>query len=127
MGPLREFLDLLQGIDIALDPFPYGGGTTTMHCLWMGVPVISLAGTRAFSRNAVGPLSEVGLKELIATEIGTYIEIACDLAADMQRLTAMRQSLRSKMTSSALMAQSLFARNMETLLRSMWREYCAAA
>jgi len=127
MRPLREFLDLLQGVDIALDPFPYGGGTTTMHCLWMGVPVIALAGTRAFSRNAVGPLSEVGLKELIATDAAAYIDIACDLAADLERVTAMHQSLRWRMTSSPLMAQSLFARNMETLLRRMWRDYCCAA
>ncbi len=97
-----------------------------MHCLWMGVPVIALAGTRAFSRNAVGPLSEVGLEELIATDTAAYIDIACDLATDTQRLTVMHQTLRSKMTSSALMAQSVFARNMETLLRRMWREYCAA-
>jgi len=124
MRPLREFLDLLQGIDIALDPFPYGGGTTTMHCLWMGVPVIALAGTRAFSRNAVGPLSEVGLEGLIATDTDRYIDVACDLAADRQHLTAIHQTLRSRMTSSVLMAPSVFARSMENLLRRMWRDYC---
>jgi len=122
---LREFLDRLNEIDIALDPFPYGGGTTTMHSLWMGVPVVSLAGETAFSRNSVGPLMETGLGHLVAKSPAEYLREAAHLAADLQCLVKMRQQLRQRMMDSPLVAQKQFTLNMETAYRHFWRAYCS--
>jgi predicted O-linked N-acetylglucosamine transferase (SPINDLY family) len=124
MTDLEGFLSLLGKIDIALDPFPYGGGTTTMHSLWMGVPVITLAGQRAFSRNAVGPLTEVGFRDLVARTPTEYLQIAERLARDLDRLRAGRNELRRRMMSSPIGMQQSFARHMEDALRQMWRHYC---
>ena len=124
MTDLGGFLALLGRIDIALDPFPYGGGTTTVHSLWMGVPVVTLAGRRAFSRNAVGPVTEVGLGDLIAGTVADYVRVAAGLAGDLDRLRVMRQELRARMLASPIAMQQSFARNMESAFRQMWRRHC---
>ncbi len=93
--PLAEYYGLYQQIDVGLDPFPYGGGTTTCDALWMGVPVISLAGRTAVGRAGLSILSNVGLPELVARTPAEYLRIATDLAADLPRLAALRAGLRS--------------------------------
>ena len=125
MTTLEGFLALFSQIDVTLDPFPYGGGTTTMHSLWMGAPVVTLAGQSAFSRNAVGPLTEVGLSDLIGQDPADYVRIAEYLARDIDRLRQTRRELRSRMLSSAIGMQESFARQMETTFRQMWRSYCS--
>jgi protein O-GlcNAc transferase len=121
---LQAFLALFESLDVALDPFPYGGGTTTMHSLWMGVPVVTLAGKTAFSRNAIGPLTEVGLSRLIATTPQQYVEIATGLTKDLVWLGQTRSSLRARMKASALVDGLAFARSMENAYRAMWHNYC---
>jgi predicted O-linked N-acetylglucosamine transferase (SPINDLY family) len=125
--PHRQFLELLADIDITLDPFPYGGGTTTMHSLWMGVPVVTLAGATAFARNSIGPLSEVELGQLIAETPDHYVEIAAGLARSLPGLAQLRTSLRERLLASPLMDERRFARNMELALTAMWRNHCAGA
>lgn len=114
-----EFLALLGRIDIALDPFPYGGGTTTFQCLWMGVPVVTLAAATAMSRNAVGPLSHVGLADLVAGSGEDYVRIASALGRDRARLGDLRRVLRERMRKSPLMDGAAFARAMEEALLAM--------
>jgi protein O-GlcNAc transferase len=124
--PLARFLELFSGLDATLDPFPYGGGTTTMQSLWMGVPVVTLAGTTAFSRNSIGPVTEVGLENLIAATPDEYVDIATRLTRDLPSLAAIRSSLRARMQASPLLDAKAFASNMELAYRAMWRNYCSA-
>ncbi|HEY8749197.1 MAG TPA: tetratricopeptide repeat protein [Tepidisphaeraceae bacterium] len=111
-------------IDIALDPFPYPGGTTSCDALWMGVPVITLAGKTALSRGGVSILSNVGLEHLIASSTGDYVQIAAALARDLPTLQLLRSSLRDRMRRSPLMNAPRFASDVEAAYRSMWRKWC---
>ena len=113
-------------IDVALDPFPYGGGTTTCDALWMGVPVVTLAGRTAVGRGGVSILSQLGLESLVAADPARYLEIATDLAGDAPRLHDLRRQLRARMKTSRLSDGVAFARDLEAALRGMWRRHCAA-
>jgi predicted O-linked N-acetylglucosamine transferase (SPINDLY family) len=123
---LAEYFEGYQSIDIALDTSPYGGGTTTCDTLWMGVPMVSLAGKTAVGRAGLSILSVVGAPELVARTPEQYIQIAADLANDLPRLAALRRTLRLKMQASPLMDAPRFARNMEAAYREMWRNWCEA-
>jgi predicted O-linked N-acetylglucosamine transferase (SPINDLY family) len=123
--PPLDYFRVYQRIDVALDPFPYGGGTTTCDALWMGVPVVSLAGRTAVGRGGLSILSNVGLPDLVAHDANQYIRIVEDLAADLPRLAALRAALRPRMQDSPLMDAPRFARNVEAAYRSMWRRWCA--
>lgn len=115
MQPFADYLATYQQIDIALDTFPYAGGTTSCDALWMGVPIITLRGQTAVGRGGVSILSNLGLAELIAENQEQYITLACDLASDLPRLRALRASLRQRMDASPLLDAPAFARDMETL------------
>ena len=122
--PTQEYFGTYQQIDVALDPFPYGGGTTTCDALWMGVPVVSLAGQTAVGRGGVSILSNVGLPELVAADTEEYLGIAVGLAQDLSRLSRLRATLRNRMQASPLMDAPRFARNVEAAYREMWRRWC---
>ncbi len=122
--PMPEYLELYQQIDIALDPFPYGGGTTTCDAFWMGVPVISLRGETAVGRAGVSLAMNLKLPELIAQTPEAYVQTASNLAADLPRLSALRSSLRDRMAASPLMDAPRFARNIELAYREMWHRWC---
>src|SRR5207237_5872530 len=111
---------------ISLDPFPYGGGTTTMQSLWMGVPVVTLKGATAFARNSVGLLSEVGLEQLVAIAPSGYVATAAECAENLALLAEMRAGLRDRVAVSSLTDARRFCENLESAYRSMWRNYCAA-
>ena len=123
--PRREYLELYHGVDIALDPFPYGGHTTSLDALWMGVPVVSLAGERTVSRAGLSILNNLGLPELVAFSEEGYVAIAADLAGDLSRLAELRRTLRPRMEASVLMDAPRFARGIEAAYRAMWRQWCA--
>jgi predicted O-linked N-acetylglucosamine transferase (SPINDLY family) len=110
-------------IDIALDPFPWGGGITTCDALWMGVPVVSLVGRTAVGRGGGSILSNVGVPELIAQTPEQYVQIAAELAGDLPRLAALRRTLRGRIEKSPLMDAPRFARNVEAAFRQMWRNW----
>jgi predicted O-linked N-acetylglucosamine transferase (SPINDLY family) len=107
-----------------LDPFPYGGGTTTCDALWMGVPVVSLAGPLAVGRGGLSILSNVGLADLVAHDDDQYVNLAVSLASDLSRLRELRASLRERMQASPLMDAPRFARHVEAAYRSMWQNWC---
>lgn len=123
--PLAEYFELYQRIDIGLDPFPYGGGTTTCDALWMGVPVVSLAGQRAVSRSGREILQQVGLGELAVDSADEYVRAAVELAGELPRLEEIRTSLRERMRNSTLCDRAGFALEMEAVYRRVWREWCA--
>ena len=116
---------LYNRIDIALDPFPCNGGTTSFDTLWMGVPFVTLSGEKFISRLGVTILHNNGLEELIAETKEEYIDIACTLALDGERLKAMRHGLREKTLQSPLMDIARFTRHIEEAYREMWTIWCA--
>lgn len=119
-----EHLSAYHQIDIGLDTFPFNGGTTTCEALWMGVPVITLAGDRSVSRLGTSILSVVGLTQLIAPTAEDYVTIATQLAQDVPALQTLRAGMRDQMTHSALMDGPRFARQVEALYREMWEKWC---
>jgi predicted O-linked N-acetylglucosamine transferase (SPINDLY family) len=125
--PLEQFLATFQRFDIALDSFPYNGGTVTCDALYMGVPVVSLAGAMPVHRGGLSLLSAVGLPQLVAENQEDYAQIAIDLAGDVPRLSQLRGSLRPQMRASPLMNAPRFATNVASALRSVWREWCGRA
>jgi predicted O-linked N-acetylglucosamine transferase (SPINDLY family) len=123
--PFRSFLEVLKEVDIGLDSYPYAGGTTTLHSLWMGVPVVTLAGRTAFSRNSVGPLSETGLSRLVASNPEDYVHRAVELSQNLPRVANIRVGLRDRMRRSPLIDANCFTRNLEAAYRAVWRNYCS--
>jgi protein O-GlcNAc transferase len=117
--PLAEYFKLYQLVDIALDSFPYAGGTTTCDALWMGVPVISLAGQAAVSRGGLSILSNVGFPELAVDSVEKYIARSTELAGNLHRLGELRATLRSAMQRSPLMDGAGFARDVEACYGKM--------
>ncbi len=118
-------LDAYDGIDIALDPFPYNGATTTLEALWMGVPVVALAGTRHSGRVGASILTHAGAPELLADSMDAYADTAIALAQDRDRLTSYRHDLRAALLSSPLLDGAGFAQAVEMAYRTMWRDWCA--
>ena len=114
------YLAAHHNIDIALDPFPFNGGTTTLHALWMGVPIVTLAGQLPVGRMGSNTLAAAGLGDLIASSIDQYIEIAATLAADNKRLTDLRRGMRARLKASPLMQAGQFTSNLESLYRQAW-------
>ena len=113
-------------MDIYLDPFPHAGHTTSMDALWMGVPLITLAGRTAVGRGGVFLLANLGLQDLIAHSEPQYVEKAITLARDLPRLAELRSILRRRLEQSPLMDPPRFARNIESIYRRMWRMWCGA-
>jgi predicted O-linked N-acetylglucosamine transferase (SPINDLY family) len=124
-SPRPEYLAAYQRVDIGLDPFPFPGGTTTVESLWMGVPVLTLAGERFLARQGVGLLMNAGLPEWIAAGPEDYVARAVAHAEDWHRLAALRSGLRAQVLASPIFDAPRFARHFEAALRGMWQAWCA--
>jgi predicted O-linked N-acetylglucosamine transferase (SPINDLY family) len=122
--PREKYLAAYGRVDIALDPFPYPGGTTTVEGLWMGVPAVTLAGTCFLARQGVGILMNAGLAEWIASDADDYVARTVLHAADLPRLSALRERLRQQALASPLFDAPRFARHFEAALRGMWFRWC---
>jgi protein O-GlcNAc transferase len=122
--PHAEYLALYRRVDIALDPFPYNGHTTSLDALWMGVPVVTLVGPTVVGRAGLSQAKNLGVMELVARTPDEYVRIALDLARDTARLVDLRATLRARMEQSPLMDAPRFARNLEAAYRTMWRRWC---
>ncbi len=118
-------LGVYHRVDIALDPFPYNGTTTTCEALWMGVPTVALAGDRHGARVGASLLTRVGLESLIAPNRDEYVELAVRLAGDRKRLVDLRAALRPRMASSTLCDAAAFARSVEVAYREIWERWLA--
>lgn len=122
----EAYLAPYQQIDIALDPFPYPGITTSVESLWMGVPIITLAGRSFLSRQGVGLLMNAGLSSWIAHSTDEYVALARQHASNLGSLAQIRSSLRNNLATSPIFDSALFAKHFSEALRGMWKEWCAA-
>jgi protein O-GlcNAc transferase len=111
------------GIDIALDPFPFNGSTTTFEALWMGVPVVTLEGGTLVSRWSGAQLRHAGLPELVARTAEDYLAIGVALAGDGGRLAALRSDLRRRVQASILCDAQRTTRYLERGLRALWNSH----
>jgi protein O-GlcNAc transferase len=118
-----EHLNTYNRVDIALDTFPYNGTTTTCEALWMGVPVITFAGSTHASRVGVSLLSNVGLPGLVAGTSEEYVSIAVNLAGDLERLSALREGLRDRMAHSPLTDAKRLVISLENCYRKIWEKW----
>lgn len=112
--------------DIALDTFPYHGTTTTCEALWMGVPVVTLAGEVHMSRVGASLLAAAGLADLVATSPESYVQLAAGLARDRARRRTLRGGLRGRLGASPLLDHAGFTRKLEAEVDRAWRAWCAA-
>jgi len=120
-----EMLEQYGEIDIALDPFPFNGGMTTLEALWMGVPVVTIAGNSIVSRQTVSVLANIGLAgELAFPDIDAYVAGAVALANNPLRLVELRNQIRPRLASSPVCQAEQFARDLEALYRRMWQAHC---
>lgn len=123
-SPHAEMLGQYGEIDIALDPFPFNGGMTTLEALWMGVPVVALEGQSVVSRQSTSALMNIGLPELIFPNVDAYVQGAVALAGDTERLQRLRREMRGRMTRSPLCQPEQFTQDLEMLYRRMWQAWC---
>ncbi len=124
-SPRGELLATYNRVDIALDPYPYPGGVTTVEALWMGVPVLTRRGDRFLSHVGESILNTVGLAEWIAADDDDYVAKAVAFAAGRDQLMRLKAGLREQLLASPLCDAPRFARNLEAAFRGMWREYVA--
>ncbi|HZZ41880.1 MAG TPA: tetratricopeptide repeat protein [Tepidisphaeraceae bacterium] len=121
--PLPDYLSLMNRIDLALDPWPFSGGTTTCHLLWMGVPVVTLAGTTPLSRIGLSILTNTHLTDLIATTPQDYLHRAATLAQNPARLADLRATMRDRLRASPLLNAPRFTRHLESAYRIAWQRH----
>ncbi len=119
----KDYFLAYSKMDIALDPFPYNGGTTTVDSLWMGVPVITLMGNRFVSRVGTSILGGAGLKDWITRSEGEYINKAVMLSENIDELQQIRKTLRDKVKVSPLFDGPRLTHHLENAFRSIWRDY----
>lgn len=122
--PRRKYFELMQRADIALDPFPFNGHTTTCDQTWLGLPTVMLQGETYVTRYASGVLAPVGLDANITRSEHEYIERAMALAGDVEGLVRLRGELRPRMAASVLLDFGHFARDVEAAYRQMWSSWC---
>ena len=118
----QHHLAAYGAVDIALDSFPYNGATTTCEALWMGVPVVTVAGDRHAGRMGASILGAVGLSDLVANDVEAYVRICAALAGDRARLAELRAGLRERVTRSPLLDEAGFVRALEDAYAGMWQD-----
>jgi len=125
LNSVSEHLALYDGVDVALDPFPFSGSTTTFEALFMGVPVVTLPQPRLVARWSASILTTVGLTSFIADSPDDYIAIAQRAATDSHGLATLRAGLRERVLASSLCDAPRMARHLERVYRALWRRWCA--
>lgn len=119
------YLALHHQVDVCLDTFPYNGGTTTWHALWMGVPTLTLAGPTVAGRTGAGALGLVGLVEFIVQDSVTFVEQGLWWANHLSELATVRATLRERFIESSISQPALITAGLEYALRTMWQRWCA--
>jgi predicted O-linked N-acetylglucosamine transferase (SPINDLY family) len=123
----QAHMETYNRVDIALDPFPYNGTTTSVEGLWMGVPLLALKGDRLVAHMGESILHAVDMPEWIAADAGDYVARAVAFASDLSALADVRAGLRQRLLASPICDAPRFARNLEEAFRGMWRKWCSQA
>ena len=123
LGPAEhyQFLETYHQVDIALDAFPYNGGTTTTEAIWQGVPVVTYWGDRWVSRTSATLLRHAGLEMLVANDVKDYVRLATELAGKPKTLVTLRREMRGKLSGSKVCDTAEFARSMEKIYHEIWQ------
>lgn len=125
--PYSRHADLFKAywdVDIALDPIPFTGCVTSLEGMWMGVPLVTLAGDSLVSRQGAALLENLDMQDWIASDENDYVRIAKNKSADLDALAATRKTLRNRMNHSPLTNGDAFARDMEAAWRNVWQYWC---
>ena len=122
-GPVGLFSMMLEygDVDIALDPVPYNGGTTTLQAMWMGVPVIVKEGNNFVSRMGASFMKAAGLSDWVAKDDEEYVKIAKEMASDRKKLYELKKSMRDKLLKSSAWDIDLYTRDFESSLQKIWK------
>lgn len=123
-SPWAEYLAAFRRVDIALDTFPFAGGLTSLDGLWMGVPVLTLKGTRFIAHQGEMILGNLGLSDWIAKDVEGYVHKARGFAARLDELSRLRATLRERMRASPICDSERFARSFENGVREAWVRWC---
>lgn len=119
------YLNLHQQVDICLDTFPYTGGTTTLHALWMGVPTLTLAGRTVPGRVSAAILTHVGLEAYIAQNVTEFVQKGVSAVGNLSSLASLRAEMRDRISQSAMGRPAMVAAGIERAFRIMWQRWCA--
>jgi protein O-GlcNAc transferase len=122
---IDTYLALHHQVDLCLDTFPYNGGTTTHHALWMGVPTLTIAGTTPAGRQGAALLGLMGLDEFIATDDADFVAKGLYWAARLDTLAELRTGLRELCRQSPSLQPDVLVAVLERSLRRMWTRWCA--
>lgn len=122
---MQDYLSLHRLVDVCLDTFPYAGGTTTSHALWMGVPTLTMTGTTLPSRVGANILGHAGLVDFIAQDKTDFLQKGMAIASKLDQLSALRSSMRTRMSNSALGQPALIAAGLDNAMRQIWQRWCA--
>lgn len=121
---VNAYRESFSQVDIALDPMPFSGATTTLDALWQGVPVLTLPGATSCSRSSASILTALGLTDWVATDHADWLARALRLSADTETLIALRAGLRARVSTSPLTDVHAFTAALETHYRAIWRTWC---
>jgi predicted O-linked N-acetylglucosamine transferase (SPINDLY family) len=117
--PRGEYWASLGEVDVALDPWPFNGGTTTCQAAWLGIPTVALAGDRPAARTGASLLAAMGLEDWVAADRDAYVALAARWGRDLEGLAALRAALRARVAASALLDHARMARDLEAAFRGM--------
>ena len=120
----KDYLKSIAGVDIALDPFPYNGGTTSIDTLAMGVPFVTLAGKHSIARGGVSLLSNTGLSDFIAQTPEQYVSIIEHYAQHPEELSQIRKNLQQNLAASPILDGPAFTQDFEHMYRQWWQRWC---
>lgn len=123
-GDMRAYLSLHHQVDICLDTFPYSGGTTTLHAVWMGVPTLTMSGATTAGQTSASAMVHVGLEAWVAYGVDDFVKKGVRLGADLAELSKLRSELRHRFTQCAMGQPQLIAAGLEEAFRVMWQRWC---
>ena len=119
----EDLLYSYNKVDIALDPFPYNGGTTSFETAWMCVPLLTIEGEKFISRCGLSINKNLGLENWIAKNPEDYINKAVMFSKDFLKLDLIRSQLRNNSRKSILFNSEEFSNNLADSFKEMWTLY----
>jgi protein O-GlcNAc transferase len=120
----RKIVAAYADVDIALDPFPYSGGVTTLEAMWMGAPTITYVGDTFASRHSATHLTAAGLREFCMPDVGSYVAAAASWSTRREELAEIRRGLRRRVEASPICDARRFGQNLSDRLTILWRDWC---